>query len=55
MPISATAKPGIVSSLTQNHSSQIAALPIDERLTNLRLRGPNSSKNIVSLLWEDAE
>ena len=49
MPITATAKPGIESSLMQIRSPRIAALTIDDRLTNLRLRDPNSSKNIVSL------
>ena len=55
MSIHHTSEPGIESSLTPTHSSQIARLTIDERLTNLRLRDPNLSKHMVSLPWEDAE
>jgi hypothetical protein len=55
MPRTAPVEPGIESSLTQTPSSRIAALTIGDRLTNLRLRAKNSSKNMVALPWEDAE
>ena len=55
MSITAPAEPGIESSLTQMHSSRIAALTNDDRLMNLRLRNPKSSKHMVALPWEDAE
>ncbi len=55
MSRTAPAEPRIESSLMQTPSSRIAALTIDERLTNLRLHDPNSSKHMVSLPWEDAE
>src|SRR6185437_11226638 len=55
MPRTAIVEPGVDSSLTRTHSSRLAALTIDERLTDSRFRDPNSSKNMVSLPWEDAE
>jgi len=55
MPITATAEPEGDSSRTQMHASHLASLTIDERLTDLRLRDPNSSKNMVSVPWEDDE
>lgn len=56
MPINHTSRTGDrVESYTDVIVSRIAALTLDERLTNLRLRDPNSSKNMVSLPWEDAE
>jgi len=55
MPITAPAEPGIESSLTQTPSSRIASLTIDDRLTDIRFRDPNSWKNMASLPWEDAE
>ena len=50
MPITATAEPEGDSSRTQMHASHLASLTIDERLTDL-----NSSKNMVSVPWEDDE
>ncbi|MDK2742573.1 MAG: hypothetical protein H8K03_07785 [Nitrospira sp.] len=35
--------------------TRLAALTNDDRLMDLRLRDPNSSKNMVALPWEDAE
>jgi hypothetical protein len=57
MPRTATAEPGIESSHTKMYSPRIASLTIDERLTdlNLRLRDSDSSQNMDSLPWEDAE
>ena len=55
MPRTAPAEPGVDSSLTKTHSSRLAALTIDGRQTASRLRDPNSSKNMVSLPWEDDE
>ncbi|MDI3464686.1 MAG: hypothetical protein OJF50_003507 [Nitrospira sp.] len=51
MPRTATAEPGGDSSRTMTHSSRLAALTIDDRLTDIRFRDSNSSKNMVSLPW----
>jgi hypothetical protein len=49
MPITATAEPGVESSLAQTRSSRFTALTNDDRLMDLRLRDPHSSKNMVAL------
>src|SRR5574337_1051436 len=55
MPRTAPAEPGVDSSSTKTQSSRLASLIIGDRLTDIRFRDPNSSKNMVSLPWEDAE
>ena len=50
-----TRRAGVELSLIQTGSSRVASLTIDDRLTNLRVRDPNSSQNMVALPWEDAE
>ena len=55
MPITATAEPGVDSSITKTQSSRIAALTIDDSLTDIRFRDPNSSKRMFSLPWEGIE
>jgi hypothetical protein len=55
MPIAATAEPGVDSSITKRHSSRLTSLTFDDRLTDIRFRDPNSSKNMVPLPWEDDE
>jgi hypothetical protein len=49
MPRTATAESGVESNRTQVRSSRIAALTIDEGLTDLRLRNPHSSQHMVAL------
>jgi hypothetical protein len=55
MPIAATGEPGIDSGTTKTQSSRIAPLTIDDILTDIRYREPNSSKSMFSLPWEGIE
>jgi hypothetical protein len=55
MPITAPAEPGGDVRITKTHSSRLAALAIVGRQTASKLRDPNSSKNMVSVPWEDDE
>jgi hypothetical protein len=55
MPIAATGEPGLDSGVTKAQSSRIASLTIDDILTDIRFRDPNSSKRMFSLPWEGDE
>ncbi len=55
MPITATAEPGVDSSITKTQSSRIASLTIDDLPTDIKFRDPNSSKNMFSLPLEGNE
>ncbi len=47
MPITATAEPGVGSGVTKTEASRIAPLTIDEILTDIKFRDPNSLKKNI--------
>ncbi|MDF0668687.1 MAG: hypothetical protein P0119_21765 [Nitrospira sp.] len=47
MPITATAEPGVGSGVTTTEASRIAPLTIDEILTDIKFRDPNSLKKNI--------
>ncbi len=55
MSITAATEPGVDSSITKTQSSRIVPPAIGEIPTDIRFRGPNSSKNMFSLPWEGDE